>query len=373
MSAQEFFDRLARGYQGLSERVPRVLEDPRAYPRETMLLAVIAAVLLLFVVLLVIIAADVVRAGRSRRRLRVRRRPVAAVLTALSVAGVLGVVVLAIALAPGLRVVAPACGLCHEVETAVTSWRAGPHAVAPCYGCHAPAGMLGALEASTRGAGALVSEAQRPPATGERCLGCHDDLADGTKKTQDLFVRHKEIIEAGGECLSCHPGVGHDESGGDATDDVGPDPTELMSRCLLCHDDDTASAECATCHRTAPLDQASDPAYPGTTPIRVTCKGCHQSAVEARCTACHGIEMPHPADFSRDHARRSAQEPELCASCHAEAAGADACTCHLDVNLHGTYSEWFPVHGTAALANGQGGCACHSEASCARCHREDPW
>jgi len=68
------------------------------------------------------------------------------------------------------------------------------------------------------------------------------------------------------------------------------------------------------------------------------------------------------------HAGLSYKSPALCAKCHEQASARLACGCHQDANLHGTYSEWFPLHGPMAQNNGPGGCRCHKPSFCAFCH-----
>lgn len=38
--------------------------------------------------------------------------------------------------------------------------------------------------------------------------------------------------------------------------------------------------------------------------------------VQDACASCHGITMPHPQDFLKDHAKGFKDNPDLCASCH---------------------------------------------------------
>lgn len=360
----------------MSRRVPLVLSDPRAYPREAMLLAAIIGLAFITAALLISVLVEAIKSGRRRRSLGTRRRESTVLTTALLVVAVcLSVLVLA-GLAPLAPQSARACAQCHRMGSAVSSWEAGVHSEVACYGCHARPGVSGALEASVRGAGRLVGGS--PDAAGSSvvyagCLGCHSELARSTVGSE-VRVRHKELIDSGIDCVTCHPSVGHDGLAATASaPDLGRD---VMSWCLPCHDGVRAPSECRLCHVSGPLD-ARGLTYDQNAAIEVTCKGCHANRTTERCVGCHGLELPHPATFRKQHAALSWGSPALCARCHPAAQKDRACACHdSDANVHGTYEQWFPRHGGQARASGPGGCLCHSEAafaSCGRCHDSDPW
>ena len=76
MSIGELWGRLQAGFANLGDRIPEILSDPRAYPREAMLLAAIAALVLILLVLAVYAAVGVVSAAYERRKagLKVTKR-----------------------------------------------------------------------------------------------------------------------------------------------------------------------------------------------------------------------------------------------------------------------------------------------------------
>jgi len=367
---RDFLERLHTGISRLLEQLPVVVSDPRAYPREAMLLAVIVVLLLLLVVIAVLAIADA-DAGKARARRRALRRGIVRKTRWVRLAAIalaLAWVAALIAFVPLIPQAGAACGTCHAVSTAVASWDDGGHAGVSCYACHAGGTVGGALSASASGvARALLgrSVVLRPGVDSNACLDCHADITAGVIGGA-VRMRHSDVIEAGMSCVECHRGSGHE---------AGVVPSfdrKTMTVCLTCHDGIQASSACATCHPEHPLDAAG--ASPvAATPIEVTCSGCHSSALSERCTACHGVEMPHPAAFMGEHAGLSAARPAVCARCHDLASPGEGCGCHTEVNLHGTYSEWFPRHGTAAVASSPLGCNCHPQQFCAYCHTSDPF
>jgi hypothetical protein len=103
------------------------------------------------------------------------------------------------------------------------------------------------------------------------------------------------------------------------------------------------------------------------------CSTCH---VESRfCMDCHGMEMPHPEEFSTlTHPELAASKPDKCELCH---TAADPCFC--DSCHHGTASNWEfntevawgqQQHAEAVRTNGVPGCleVCHEISYCQECH-----
>ena len=64
-------ERISSGFGSMASQLPEIIADPRAYPREAMLLAAIVALALLLLILAVIVVADVVTSAGQRRRLNV--------------------------------------------------------------------------------------------------------------------------------------------------------------------------------------------------------------------------------------------------------------------------------------------------------------
>lgn len=367
--------RVRYGVLAVQEQVPKIVEDPRAYPREAMLLAALAVLIAIFVVLVLFAMWEAYLDQRERRRLGVRVRRVQRWRTPASAFVIVAFVLIGVSLAPMAPQAGVACGACHEVRGAVDSWSVSAHNRTSCYGCHAARGPIGAMAASVGGAVRLVDSTGREDRVHEdSCLACHRSISEAIVGTA-VRMRHADVIEARMSCIECHPNVGHSSAEETAAPAI---ERNRMSLCLTCHDDVEASSECSLCHEGRPFDVASQPSGVSETPLPVTCRGCHSEATHAVCIACHGLEMPHPRpEFVRAHAGMSYRQPSLCVRCHelAKPSQDRACACHdQDVNVHGTYSEWFPSHGPIARQNGPGACMCHDGGrSCARCHDAYPF
>ncbi len=367
--------RLRNGIDIARDQLPRIVEDPRSYQQEAMLLALLVVLLLIFLVLAGFALWEAFLDGRERRRLGVRVRKLRRWQIPATAVVVVFFALMIASIVPMIPQVGSACGTCHAVTVAVDSWSTSAHRQVSCYGCHAAPGPLGAMAASVGGLVRLLNPVEREGRVYEdSCLSCHRDLREGVVGTS-VRMRHSDVLEASMSCIECHRRVGHS-----ATEEIAVPIVNrnLMSLCLTCHNDVRASSECGTCHAGRPFDVASAPSGNADTPTPVTCKGCHESATESNCISCHGLEMPHPRpEFHRAHAGMSYSQPALCARCHesARASREQACACHdWDSNLHGTYSEWFPRHGPSAMSTGAGGCNCHDTAGfCGMCHDSSPF
>lgn len=385
MSPRDMMRQWLDGAGLIADRVPLILGDPRGNPRETMVIALMAAIALITAVLFVIWAVNVIQVRRARGSFRLRRRPGARLRAAAVVGGVLVLAGIIVSLLPAVPATSRVCSACHAVRAAESAWRAGAHASVACYGCHAPGGPLGAVEATARGLGAVLKVGDRAGIDDSSCAGCHDAALAGVVESRGVRMRHSDVVGAGMSCLTCHEDVAHGVRPADSPEtsaaaapraERAAVERSVMSRCLLCHDGEQAPAGCPVCHVAGrPSDAARASAPSGQTPASTTCEGCHSESVSRGCVECHGLVLPHPPEFGRQHAGLSAEDPALCASCHegARPVRTDACACHTEVNAHGTYSEWFPAHGTAAAATGPGGCRCHDVQSCLRCHDRDPF
>ncbi|MHB9002740.1 MAG: cytochrome c3 family protein [Coriobacteriia bacterium] len=367
----ELFQRLRSGLAAVGRQLPRILENPRAYPSESMLLAFITVLLLVFVVLIFFALLDVARDWGRRKALgmSVKRRgrwmgvPIGI--------GIAVLVAFALALSPLVPAAGRACRSCHAIRGPVVAWESGAHSAVSCYSCHTSGGVAGALSASASGLVRVAfgrDSAAQAGVGSSACLGCHESVRAGVLEGP-VRMRHADVIEVGMLCGECHPETGHE-----AAQESPAIERRIMSVCLTCHDGVGAFADCTGCHaQGGPLDVGEMPTDPGTTQIEFTCRGCHSQALSEKCITCHGLEMPHPQDFGRGHAGASAASPSMCARCHELASAAQACGCHNETNVHGTYSEWFPQHSTRAIASGRTGCNCHKLAFCAICHDTDPY
>ena len=365
------------GLGNVTRQIPLVLADPRESPREAMILALTFSLILVLLVMIGFVVVDAVGSTARRRRLGVRRRQRVNLAWLLTTVGVVGVLGTLLALAPLVPGAGSGCGVCHVIAEPVARWERGSHAEVACFGCHAQPGVLGALQASAGGLAGLVGGNRSEQIASASCLNCHESLRTGVVEVRGLRVQHAAMIDAGMDCMLCHAGTGHSavRSRGATTTEVAESRAGVtgersrMGRCTTCHDDDVAAADCDTCHIASPVDRVTGMREGVRESTSVTCTGCHKAATAARCIDCHGLELPHPAPFMSDHAGLSQNDPALCAGCHGPTARTDnACACHEDGTTHGAYADWFPRHAGAARTNWPGGCNCHSEVFCTKCH-----
>lgn len=101
-----------------------------------------------------------------------------------------------------------------------------------------------------------------------------------------------------------------------------------------------------------------------------TCYTCHSKQF---CIDCHGgVEMPHPAEFAKDHGEQGLANPASCAKCHGETNTCSSCH-HSDPNVPGyTFDQnatWLQQHDDSALKTGPAACfECHQPTFCSHCH-----
>lgn len=253
---------------------------------------------------------------------------------------------------------------CHTMEPAAAAVASSAHSGVSCVRCHeGRAGLTIPAAVLSRTRYLLGAEIGRTPGgatvPASRCLECHFAILEGSvESTAGIRISHKEPLDAGYPCESCHEEAGHPSK--------APGRASDMQRCLACHDGRVASAECVTCHLGDPGDApVADRIYQKTELPPPSCGGCHD---QTTCDKCHGLRMPHSAAFiNGDHAMAAAFDRKpLCWRCHVKA---DCGGCHQDFETaHGGPSfkarhkefEWgLPCN------------TCHNRhqgSFCARCH-----
>lgn len=205
------------------------------------------------------------------------------------------------------------------------------------------------------------------------CTDCHGDLDRLFKEGQitNLLFTHEMHFETGvSDCSVCHPANTH------VPDRINK-PT--MSRCFTCHGTDPGSiapGTCSTCH---PKDMPEIPETHltgGWLPDQhaqaalvdqFECLTCHQQRF---CTACHGLPMPHPANWDEgNHEALFFEDQNACQQCHVRVSGErDFCdSCH---HPRGPKDEgWIDAHPEVVTASGAFTCfECHSTQTCSSCH-----
>ncbi len=176
------------------------------------------------------------------------------------------------------------------------------------------------------------------------CNRCHRSVANGTVTRHGIRVRHKDFLDRGYKCVYCHNTIAHG-------DNVPVPKFPTMDKCVLCHDNKRASAECKLCHVEEAIGEAREPRREFVkiaTEIPWHCRGCHTLEISKKCIDCHGLEMPHSPEFkSGKHARLGFTQKSICWRCHPSNFG--LCNkCHVYPSPHGSESEWIRLHGPAA-------------------------
>ncbi len=380
-NANSVLDRASAGLATLRDTLPLIIKNPRAYPRESMIMAVAAMLVLVLLMLVVFVIIGIVQDLMRHRQLGVRTRSGETFRRFGLLLGIVSLIAIMVTGATYVPQLDPQCARCHGVSSAVASWSQGVHSGVSCPSCHAKSGLTGAADWAL----ARVACSLGHPDTGAGvnlagCAGCHAKDIQGVREFAGIRVRHSDVIAAGMLCTDCHVNEGHGRADARATASAsGSNPAQaVMARCVVCHDGTRARSGCSVCHTHKPND---DPGAPGTVQAiiaaQTTCIGCHTTKVAASCVNCHGLQLPHPmATFYGQHARLSGTTPSLCAKCHVTARFAQPCGCHFgkegDNNPHGTFSDWYPKHGPAAVTAWPGNCKCHQDNFCLMCHSTLP-
>lgn len=305
------------------------------------------------------------------------------------VAGGLLALVIAIGLAAGAVTSSSAvCASCHEMAGPARAWRASGHAAVACVSCHRPARAWYAAPLTLYDRAALLardvvvhvarprgdtvaSAAVRGAMPDAVCLRCHDVDREATSGFR-IRIDHPEHARRNGSCVSCHVRTAHPlpARGG---------PLSLMAQCFTCHGtlaEPDAGTACTLCH---PQDFDLVPASHEATGWALghgkvsmrdpkQCDMCHKRSF---CLNCHGLPMPHPANWAKigepGHAQYAERDRVVCARCHRDKP--DLCSmCH--------HKAWRPDRGTWVQQHfieveerGATYCMrCHVPVFCVRCH-----
>jgi predicted CXXCH cytochrome family protein len=281
-----FIERLAEGVRLVAERLPVVLADPGAYPREAAALLVAGVLLLAQTVAVVALLVDAVQLAARRRGGARRFRPHRFLADASMIGLALAVLATVAALAPAAPAVSRWCGACHAMASVTAAWQADAHREVSCYACHARPGLIGMVQAGSVGAARLLGGKRGDVPTSiafeRRCLRCHVEVVRGVT-TGSIRMRHEDVVAVGYECTTCHPWAGHTTAR-----PTMPIARSRMTICFGCHDGATAPSSCTLCHDGPPDESAAVP--PGDVARGVRCTGCHSAETEDRCASCHDGE-----------------------------------------------------------------------------------
>lgn len=264
------------------------------------------------------------------------------------------------------------CTACHTMLPYERAADSSAHPGLGCEACHTGTGALGVVGDGLAATRMLLAEPfvdRADPGSvfsNGACVGCHDAVGRETVISRGLAVRHSDFMDVA--CTTCHAGTGHALA---QRHYRGPE----MEDCTRCHTVSVTNLEsCETCHR---ADEDQD-RREGATAWRAThgpgwetahgmgdltsCTTCHAGDF---CVTCHGVKLPHGAEWPREHGRDL--EPvtrEACATCH-EPAWCEGC--------HGVEMPhpggFMAEHEFVSADVGEQTCVnCHNKEYCNACH-----
>jgi len=240
------------------------------------------------------------------------------------------------------------CKACHGNDKKVAVMQSGVHSNLSCVQCHEGGGTFARYTTNVvqRVGHLLTGITSHSQPTGyssvpaNACLNCHNKTVTGDAVATNLggntiAMSHKEPLAASMQCSRCH----------NLTTAKSPVASRsTMNTCLVCHNGNTASSECSTCHVNSPslsiISSGPSPANADqliSADPKTQCYVCHEKDA-ATCDGCHGLRLPHPDDFQNTHPTAVARYGlSLCFKCHntkdtsagAASGGAQPCTeCH---------------------------------------------
>lgn len=351
-------------FSELLQHIMAVIRQPELHMREVPILVGLG-ILLVFIIL-VLIAIIFVRPVKQdpkpveakELRLQIRRRSITVLALGIAVIALLGVFS-AYTAKPDF------CVSCHEMKTAYKKASSTVHERVKCVSCHQQPGIIAAFTGRLELVDMLAAKAGlwgdviSAQVSNEACLTCHSDILKSVVVSRTIRMKHKEPLDAGYRCIDCHfsKGLFHVEKR--QLDDFG------MSRCVDCHEQKKASADCNTCHTDrggAKLSLNRDDYPMVNLPDKISCKSCH---LASSCLECHTLQLPHSEDWTKkSHALEAFTEKKLCFECHDEATCGK---CHQE-SPHG--DDWVKGHKEAVKASPAWCSSCHKTEFCLICHKD---
>jgi hypothetical protein len=257
------------------------------------------------------------------------------------------------------------CGSCHLLKTHVGTTTFGP-GMDTCFECHG-ASAVDPLNCSSCHP---LSAIPNPPS----------HLGDDWGRAHGIPILDPEIA-----CSTCHSEeqfcdachgleMPHAENFVDNHVEVSLDKGEEgCATCHASHIETQPRSDCDTCHH--PEGNVDDPWLTAHTDVvntdgADTCDTCHSQA--EFCTACHGLEMPHPAGWSTaDHAVSSFEDgTDGCAVCH-DTTATDTVRTECDSCHHpdgDPDDPWIIAHPNVVKTGNATCFTCHAQTTCVRCH-----
>lgn len=293
---------------------------------------------------------------------------------------------------------------CHKVQDdTIAAYRRSPHSEVSCMACHMPVGTspvsfvmhkteaLGELYLTVSGRYELPLNAEgelsqdEEAMSSEQCTQCHSPNRPVTPSA-GVFIDHEAHEEAGVRCAQCHNRIAHTEDGLKLRLAGNRQHEDFMSMegCARCHRLDNeakAPGKCAVCHPKSfelKPDNHLDAGFydrggrrDGHAKMAKAdseyCSMCHETA--AFCDPCHGMAMPHPAEFEKNHAAQGRRQLTTCWRCHDEGVKPDE-FCNLCHHPGASPKKsWIAQHFLKVQAEGTESCmGCHTPSYCAKCH-----
>ena len=281
------------------------------------------------------------------------------------------------------------CMSCHEIQKRGNEWKRSGHVQVECVQCHAgphawyavPAALVDRTRLLAHDVAKHVSGDyedpvdSRPPGfepmQDEVCLSCHDVNRKATSGFR-ILIDHPAHAKLNGSCVSCHIRTAHPL----------PERSRAMSfmtQCFTCHGTTKypkASPKCTTCHpadyqllpashKAKGWERGGHGAVSQSDPKQ--CPMCHKQSF---CNDCHGLTMPHPADWVKGqdgHAAVATNDRQVCAKCHLEKP--DLCgMCH-HKGWDPQTGPWITQHPLMVNQRGAAFCMkCHPATYCTDCH-----
>jgi hypothetical protein len=264
----------------------------------------------------------------------------------------------------------PGCTLCHRSSAFVAETNKSAHTDVSCTRCHVQPGVssrIGYAYHMIFGMLLRVSPTGTGPISGipnETCRSCHEVVMQRTVTRNGLSIKHS-LCSKGRQCTDCHSQTAH----GAAT--TWP-LTAQMSQCLECHATSAVRSNCTKCHAARSERQrlltgewavTHGPNWKQTHGMGSlsTCAACHPNDY---CVRCHGIPLPHNADFLKNHPLAAQTQRKDCAVCHKQTF---CDSCH---GLEMPHPVAFtPAHPAIVRKQGSTVCMrCHIVDDCTNCH-----
>jgi hypothetical protein len=361
------------------------------------------------------------------------KRPRAIIWTGLAFMSIIAIALVAIPVTSSYTFCAHVCH-CIQDDT-LAAYNDSPHAKVSCVACHIPSQadpvtfMYHKIKAGVEGGYQRVTRTFDLPINPEsavaaemkstQCTQCHTSTREVTPR-EGLIIDHKIHADNKVTCTTCHNRVAHPERE-QLTLQGNEHHVDWLSMdgCFRCHGLESgakAPGKCTACHpadfklvppshettswynsygvskghaaaaleveaRVAEAEKAQgekSAAETGSAEAKEelkpldevnTCLTCHKADF---CTGCHGMELPHSAEFKKDHAKEAAANSAACGKCHARSAAEAKSLGYCDACHHPKSSpggSWIEEHKTVVSSEDAKQCFnCHKEQQCSYCH-----